>query len=243
MRFTVIFKLQEKEMPSDYRRKFISFLKKSFESYNKDIFDKYYKDRDSIEKPYTFSVYFGKAIFSKDIITLESNKIYFTFSTVDIEVGLHFYNSVLGMKGHDFYLTKSNSMKLDDISIAQEKTIINSQVVFHTMSPILIREHNKETNKDWYYSFEDEKSISILKTSMRYQAINYFGSEVEHDVDQLEIIPLKMKKLVINHYGVFVTGNVGSFEMRGKPYLLDYFYKAGIASKKSECFGLCNIAE
>lgn len=243
MRFLITFQLKEKEIPSDYRRKFISFLKESFESYNKDIFNKYYRDKDPIEKPYTFSVYLGKALFSKEKVVLENNKIYFTFSTIDMEIGLHFYNAVIGMKGKEFYLAKNNSMQLEEIRLVQEKTIIKEQVIFHTISPILIREHNKETNKDWYYSFGDEESIYHLKQSMKYQAIRYFGKVVEYDVEQMDIIPLKVKKLVINHYGIFVTGNVGSFEMRGKPYLLDYFYKAGVSSKKSEGFGLCNIVE
>lgn len=241
MRFLITFLLKEKEMPSDYRRKFISFLKKSFESYDKDIFNKYYRDKDPIEKPYTFSVYLGKALFSKDKVILEKNKIHFTFSTIDMETGLHFYNAVLGMKGKEFYIEKNNSMLLEEIRLIQEEAIIKERVIFHTISPILIREHNKETNKDWYYSFEDEESISILKRNMKYQAVKYFGKDAEYDVEQMDIIPLNVKKLVINHYGVFVTGNAGSFELRGKPYLLDYFYKSGVASKKSEGFGLCNL--
>lgn len=243
MRFLITFKLKVKEIPSDYRRKIISFLKKSFESYNKDIFNKYYKDKDPIEKPYTFSVYLGKAIFSKDIIVLENDKIYFTFSTIDMEVGLHFYNAVIGTKGKEFYLDDENNMTLEDIKLIKEKVIKANEVIFKTLSPILIREHNKDTNRDWYYSFEDQDSIGLLKESMSYQAVNYFGTTAAKDVDEIVIKDLHMKKIVINHYGVMVTGNVGTFQMEGKQYLLDYFYKAGVSSKKSEGFGLCNIVD
>lgn len=243
MRFRLIFKVKTKEVPSDNRRIFISFLKKSFEDYDKGVFEKYYKERDNIEKPYAFSVYFGKANFTKEKIILDENRITFTFSTFDSEAGLHFYNAVLAMKEKVFFLEKGNFIFLEEIHLIREKPIIKEQIIFHTLSPILIREHDKETNKDWYYSFEEAKSESVLKKSMRHQAVNCFGVEVENDVNQIVIKPLKMKKLVINHYNVFVTGNVGTFEMLGKPYLLEYFYKAGISSKKSEGFGLCNIID
>lgn len=241
MRFALTFHLKTKEVPSDYRRKFISFLKKSFESYDKAIYNKYYKDRDNIEKPYTFSVYFGRAQFSKKKIILEKERINFTFSTFDTESGLYFYNAVLAMVGKKFFLAEDNFMILEEINLIKEKAIINEKAIFQTLSPILIREHSKETNKDWYYSIEEENSIQILKKNMSHQAIKYFGASVENDVDKLQIIPIKMKKIVINHYEVFVTGNAGTFEVIGKSYLLEFFYKAGLASKKSEGFGLCNV--
>lgn len=241
MRFSLIFKSEIRELNSDIRRRFISFQKAAFESYDKVFFDKFYKEKDSIEKPYSFSLYFGNAKFTKDRIILEDEQIQFTFSTIDTEIGIHFFNAVLAMKGKEFYLEEGNFMILEEIQLLKEKPITGNQVIFKTLSPILIREHNKDTNKDWYYSFEEEGSLAILKNSMKYQAVNYFGSTAEKDIEQLVIKPISMKKLVINHYQVFVTGNVGTFEMQGKPYLLEYFYKAGISAKKSEGFGLCNV--
>lgn len=241
MRFTLLFKIKEKEMPSDNRRIFISFLKKSFEDYDKSVFEKYYKAKDNIEKSFSFSVYFGNANFSKDKILLMNDSVIFTFSTYDSETGLHFYNAVLAMKGKPFFLEKGNYLLLEEINMVKEKLIKKNQIILHTLSPILIRDHDKDTNKDWYYSFDDEESMSVLKNNMKYQALNCLGTSVEEDFKSLVIKPLQMKKLVINHYKVFVTGNVGTFEMHGNSYLLEYFYKAGIASKKSEGFGLCNI--
>ena len=241
MRFALIFRLQKKEFPSDNRRIFMSYIKNSFEDYDKSIFEKYYKNRDNIEKPFTFSIYFGRAVFSREKIILNSNKIQLTFSSIDIEVGLHFYNSVLNKKGILFKLENSNSMVLERINLMKEPPIAFDKIIFKTLSPIIIREHNKEKNKDWYYSFEDIESANIIKQSLKYQAMNYFGKFVEEDINEVIIKPIAMKKLVILHYGVLVTGNVGTFEMHGKAYLLEYFYKAGISSRKSEGFGQVDI--
>ncbi|MFA9378769.1 MAG: CRISPR-associated endoribonuclease Cas6 [Lachnotalea sp.] len=241
MRFSLIFNVAKKELNSDIRRRFIAFIKTAFENHDEAVFKTYYNDKDAIEKPYTFSVYFGPSRFTKDRIFLENNRIYLTFSTIDAEIGIHFFNAALGMRGQEFYLEKGNSMTLETIQLVKEKPITSSHVVFKTLSPILIRNHIKEDNKDWYYYAEDEGSLAILKNSMMCQAVNYFGSVAEKDMEELVITPKDTKKLVINHYQVFVTGNVGTFELQGKPYLLEYFYKAGISSKKSEGFGMVDL--
>lgn len=242
MRFSIVLKLKNKEMPRDYRRKFISFLKKSFEEYDEVIFKRYYEGNKNIEKPYTFSIYLGRPKFEENKIVLENDMIYLNFSTHDIEAGLHFYNAVLAMKGKDFQLGDSNKMTVEKINLIKEKMIIEDKVVFKTLSPILIREHNKEKNRDWYYEFAEENSMSTLRRNIEQQIINYFGESAKYDLESLVIKPLRTRKVVMDNYDIKITGNIGTIEIQGKPYLLDYFYKSGLGSRRAMGFSMLDIA-
>lgn len=242
MRFALEFRLKHKKIPIDYRRKFISFLKRCFETYDKAVFDKYYRDRENIEKPYTFAVYLGKAKFMKESIELRNDIIFLNFSTADTEAGLYFYNAVSAMVDREFAFGKENKMKLMTVKLNNEKNIMSETVTFKTLSPILIREHDSESNTDKYFSFEEPNGIDILKENLKYQAEKHFGESSISDVEKLEIEVIGMKKIIVSNYGIKIPANIGKFELSGKTYILDYLYKAGMGSKKSAGFGMLDMS-
>lgn len=243
MRFSLQFKLSNKKIPIDYRRKFISFLKRCFETYSEDVFDKFYKDRDNIGKPYTFSVYLGKAKFKRDVIELQNDIIFLNFSTFDMEAGLYFYNSVSAMRNKVFAFGRENKMTLTDVKLNTEQSIISETVVFKTLSPVLIRDHVEETNNDNYLSFDEDKELAVLKRNLKYQITNYFGEKSAKDADEIEISSIDMKKIIVSNYSIKIPANLGKFRVTGKTYILDYLYKSGMGSKKSAGFGMLNVVE
>jgi CRISPR-associated endoribonuclease Cas6 len=90
----------------DYRRRFISLLKR--------IFGKSF-DEESV-KPYTFAVYFGRqAQFEKDLIRVV-DPIIFRFSTGEERVAMAFYNGVVRLK-KDFYLHDFNPKTKEELFI------------------------------------------------------------------------------------------------------------------------------
>ncbi len=57
MRFEVIFELPDKRLPTDYRRMFVSFLKKAFEESNSRYFERQYLAEKTKMKNFVFSIY------------------------------------------------------------------------------------------------------------------------------------------------------------------------------------------
>jgi CRISPR-associated endoribonuclease Cas6 len=241
LRFAVVFKTDNRELPIDYRRKFISFLKKSFEEYDKKVYEKFYKDRDNIEKEYTFSVYLGKCKVTKEKIVLENDEIILNFSTYDTETGLHFYNAMLGSKDKKFDMGKNNFITPQRINLLKEKILKEDRVLFKTFSPIVIREHMREGNRDKFYTFKDDGGIEVIKKNMKYSLEKIFGESVLEDIDNLKINDVNTKTVSIRNYDINIPCTLGMFEMEGERYLLDYFYKAGFSSKKSAGFGMLEI--
>lgn len=245
MRFALEFKLKHKVIPIDYRRKFISFLKRCFEIYDKTVFDKFYKDRDNIDKPYTFSVYLGRAKFQREIIELQNDIIFLNFSTADNEAGLYFYNAVSAMVGKEFAFGRENRMTLKTVKLNSEKNVISDSLVFKTLSPVLIREHLSETNDDNYLSFEEDEvnNFQILKNNLKYQITSYFGEQAESDADEIKVEIENIKKIIVSNYSIKIPANIGRFKVTAKSYILDYLYKAGMGSKKSAGFGMLDVVE
>ena len=80
-----------------------------------------------------------------------------------------------------------------------------------------------------------EKAIEILK----YQAsLPRFPESILED---LSIEPVQCKKVLVYFYKRYIDVSVGIFKMHGNPDVLQYFYEAGMCSKKSAGFGQVNI--
>ncbi len=243
LRFSILFEIEKREIPIDYRRKFISFLKKIFSDYDKTLYEKFYKDKDSIEKAYTFSVYLGLCQMAGDKIILKNDNIILNFSTYDTEIGLHFYNAALGSKYDKFNIGEDNFLTLKKVNLIREKVIKGNKAVFKTFSPVVIREHIRKGNRDKFYTLKDDAAVTVLKNNLKYQLKNVFDFDIEKDVDSIKIRDLNTKMAIVKNYEITVPCTLGVFEIEGENYLLDYFYKAGFSSKKSAGFGMLEIVE
>lgn len=242
MRFNVDLILKKKELPKDKNRIFISFLKNIFEDYDKEEYLKLYGTNKNFQKDYTFSLYLPGAKFERDVIKLSSENIKFNFSSYGYASGIMFYNSILKAKKKKFPLPNDNEIIIHNIRLEREQVIKGNTAIFTTMSPIVIREHNKVTNKDWYYSFDDCNFIDVLKNNLTNQATHILGFDLQDDVEELKINIIKNRDVKVKNYGIEVLANLATFELVGETYLLNFFYKAGFASKTSSGFGMLKLA-
>lgn len=240
MKFSLQFNLKNNSIPLDYRRKFLSFLKATMESYDKSLYEKYY-NQSNTRKDFTFSVYMPNQTFNKESITIKGNRIYFNFSIYNSTEGLKIYTAIMSKVNCEFPLGKFNKMTLVDIQIKEEKNLIDNLVEFKLLSPLLVRDHNKETNKDWFYTHLDEGCEKRLKEIIKIQLNLIYGNKFDKEADQLRFDFSKCKKTVISNYNVKIPGVLGKFKIEGSSYILDYLYKAGIGSKSSAGFGMIDI--
>ena len=224
MRICMEFEIKYNRLNSDYRKYFISWIKKMLTICNEGkYFKKYYKD--TIQKPYSFSVVFNKPRFSNDYVIFEDNRVKMYFSVTDENrTGLILCSGFLKMKGVTFKLSENNEMKLVSIRRLNEKLIISDRVCFKTLpgSSVVVREHNRENNKDTYFTIEDENYINELENKIKVNEVNG-------------------RKIVSKNYGVYIDSVSGIFDISGTPEILKYLYTVGLGSKRSAGYGTIDL--
>ncbi len=236
MRFKLYLKLENEIMPIDYRRCILSFIKLSLFEYEEEYFKKYYNEKDNIVKPYTFSVFFKNPKINENEIIIENREFEINFSIADYEAAVILLNSFNHQKFKKFSINK-NSWTLKDISLLPEKKISTNSITIKFLSPLCVR--GRENNKDYYYSFEHEEFENILKINIKEQIkITNFPESI---VDNLKIIPIKTKKVIIKFYEKKLECSTGTFTIDGDIELLNYLYQSGIGSRHSAGFGMFQI--
>jgi CRISPR-associated endoribonuclease Cas6 len=240
MRYCLEFELEKNEIPLDYRSTLLSYFKNAFSNYSKEVYEKLYHEENPIIKPFTFSVFLGKADFMHKTINLYDKRLKLNFSTSLPEYGIDFFNSMLKMK-FIWYPFGSNKIKLQNFNIVKEKTITQNKISVKTLSPVIIRKHDKEKNFDKYYSFNEEGYLDCIKENIYNASKEFFEFDIKHDVEDIQIKVIETKETMVLYHGHKIKGNLGRFEVCGKTYLLDYLVKSGIGARRSHGFGMVDF--
>lgn len=240
MRFSVELLLQNESIPKDKNRIILSLLKHNFNSYNKDYYLKLYEEIPTNKKDFTFSLFMKDCKFLRNEIIIPDKKILLNFSTYSIKEGVTFYNSFLQNKGLDHKIN-NNVLKVGKINLIRERVVKSDEVLFKTLSPISIREHNGDNKTTWYHSLNDIKGKEIFIKNFEYQFNDVFENDRMSDIRELEIEVLRNKEVKVKHYDIEILGNIGILRIKGKPYILDYIYKAGVGSQRSTGFGMVDL--
>lgn len=230
MRLKIELQFANNKIDKDYRSKILSMFKACLELNGKGIFEKYYKNPKG--KMFTFSTNLGKLKFEKDCIQMEGTRGTLFFSTYTYEIAIDYYNSFLKGMNKEFKFGE-NTVKITNISIVKEKIFTENKSLFKLVSPLVIREHQEESNKDWYFTLASEKGIEVLKNNLKHTLPEIFGEKVKSDIEDMEIKPINFKKTVVLNKKVMIEASLGNVEVTASPYLLDYFYKAGLSTSKS----------
>lgn len=239
MRFTVTIQLNQSEIPKDRSRIFLSLIKFWLEKENPELFHKLYGSKATIRKDFTYSLFLGDCKFKREIIEIPDKQAFLNLSSYDLGLGIHIYNALLKGKGH-IYSYKDLSMCIRDIQLQKEKLISTDLAFFQTMSPCVVREHHEKTNRDWFYSLSEEKGRKLFLQNVQIQVVETLP-EAKEDVQEMKIKVFKNKEVKVKHYGIEVLANICELEIKAKPYILDYLYKAGIGSLKSTGFGMLKV--
>ncbi len=239
MRFNVELLLDNEIIPKDKNRVIVSLLKHNFSSYDKDYYLKVYEEVPKI-KSFTFALYMGSCKFLREEILIPEKKMILNFSTYDIRDGIMFYNSFLENKGLG-YPIKNNSIKVNKINLNKERNIIENEAIYKTLSPISVREHLGDNKKTWYHSLNELRGQEIFINNLKYQLKDEFGEDRILDIEEIEFEVLDNKEVKIKNYDIEVLANICYLKIRGKPYILDYLYKAGIGSQRSTGFGMVDL--
>ena len=238
MRFKLYFDLEKEEIPIDYRKSIISFFKHCLSEYNEEEFRKLYNDKEPIIKSYTFAVFFNRPEFTKDKVIVNNKKMELNISIYDYHTAIILYNSFNHQKNKNFALCQ-NSMILRSITMVEEKEIKSDTIQIKFLSPLVVRDHNRETKKDYYYSYESSEFVRILKINIKEQMkITDIPSS---QLETFTIYPIQAKKTVIQFYEKQIEASLGIYQITAQKELLEFLYKAGMGSKRSSGFGMFTI--
>ncbi|AQR96108.1 CRISPR-associated endoribonuclease Cas6 [Clostridium saccharoperbutylacetonicum] len=239
MRFKIEIQLENEQLSLDYRPAIISMFKHCLTVYEDGKhFDNYYEVGK--EKPFTFAVGIPSSKFTKEMILVPNRKINITFSTGDIGTGIVFFNALLMQKNKSYPLAYENAMIIKNISIEKEYAITTDTINVTFKSPLCVREHNKENNKDIYYSYEKDGFNESFNKVLKLQIANS-NNLPEAILEGFSIIPISCKKTVIRHHSQFIESTIGIFKLTGNIALLSYLYTNGIGSRKSSGFGMFEV--
>lgn len=231
--------LNKPELPKDFRPVFVSLIKSSLSSYGEEFFDEFYKNRDNIMKKFTFGVRMNRPNFVGDVVQLGGNVISFTLSTADMKEAMILYNAMLKNKLKEFPLEHQNSMKIMDIKILPHTKIKANEIVIKMLSPMVLREHNRETNIDRYVDCTCEDFVDATKKIVQAQ-LSIFAMD-ENLLHGFTIVPVMPKKTVVTTFKYHIDVSLGVYKLTGQPELLNFLYHAGIGSRRSQGFGFFEV--
>lgn len=235
MKINLQFQLKNNKLPIDYRRVILSFFKKALsEIAEGKYYEKYYFKPE--RRNFSFAVNLPNPKFSKSEITLGKNEFRITFSTSDKMTGFVFMSAFIKQKGNNFSAPLGNVFILTNISQIGDKTASSSTALVKMLSPLCIREHSRDENKNSYYSVASESFEKKANKIIQEQLIES-GFDDER-VKCFSIKPLNSKKTVVFHYGDYIECSLGEFVLNGDKAIINYLLQSGIGSRKSAGFGL-----
>ena len=226
MKISFNFETEQEQFPLDYRVLIMSYLKYCLSLYeNGKYLDTYY-GKNCRKKAFCFSVNLGKCSFTKESLTVPGKRFTLTMSYRDDETAIIFYNALMQQKKNLYPMAFGNMMKLKNAYMHREIPIDRAQILCRTTMPIVVRDHNRETNKDWYYSFQNEQFNTIL---LRNTGCNFVFT------------PVSMKKTVVTFHGLSIECSVGTFVLQGDIETLGDLYRTGLGSRTACGFGTFDI--
>ncbi len=243
MRFKLDFIIDQSELNADYRRYVLSFIKNALsQSVNGDLLGRYYTDTNT--KDFTWTMIVSKPQFTKEKFRFADNRFSLVFSTDDREqTGMYLMLAFLNQKNRRYPIDEGNFITLKNIMQLDQKEIKSTTVRFVTMpgSSLVVREHDRETNRDTYYSCEDEEYAGRLEQALKTQA--EMADFPKSAVESIRLQSVTGRKIVVKYYGIYLDATIADFTVSGETKILQYFYQNGACSRRSSGFGMVDIVE
>jgi len=229
---------------TSYRRNFTSLIKEAINpgGTGAEFYEKYYSPSARKVKPFTFSVSFSedKSSRQKGLIKLAGSNMGFHFSSSDPVFLIHVYNGLVGMK-KGYPLFKGCKAEIDRFRLMPEKKITRDECVFKTYSPVIVRNLNRKNDSKGYIGIEHKDFSRNLAQSIASMCEALTENRLYLQAGQITVTPLTMKSAVIKNYGGEI-GTAGAVKIQAPCDVLQLIYDAGLGAKRSQGFGMVEIA-
>ncbi len=237
MRLILTFKTEHERITNQYRNFLMSYFKTAYEKEYRSEYEESYLGSNN-PHPFSFAVYIKDLKHEDDCIITSYKEIKMVISSNDYTLINVLYNSLLLNRKKRMNIKPNNKIWLERLSLRHLEEIEENEVKIKMLSPLLVRVRDASQNKDYYKTIEDEGFVDDLNFNLKYQS-NLFKLNQEN----LEIIPLKTKKVIVPIMNVRYDATTGTFLLRGNKETINTLYKIGIGSRRSEGFGLFEIVK
>lgn len=120
------FQLEKPELPVEYERTIVSFLKAASNNYSQEMFERLYDKSKSIIKTFTYSVYLPGVVFDKDVIKLKETRFKIFFTDADMGQTIEWFNSILlWMKREQNIMPVKLIINYISVYIVKDKSRVN----------------------------------------------------------------------------------------------------------------------
>lgn len=238
MRFYLNFDFQSEKLPVDMHRTLVSYIKATLLDVNDgQYYSRYFRGTDS--KSYSFSMALCKPHFYENHIQFKRPVMRVVFSTTNYQgSGYILMNSFLQQKGKPYPLAFGNAMILRSVQLVKDKTISSNSALIKTVvgGGICVRNHDRLTNKDLYYSVGDHEFADQLQQNLIHQL-----ERLALPTESVYIECIEGKMVIVRHFGLYIPVTVGFFTLHGPSYILQQITETGIGSRRSQGFGTVEI--
>ncbi len=253
------------KLPIIYRNRFIALIKAALSESDKNYKERLYPDKSSeyskVAKPFCFSVRMPvrrdiriEKISVDDGIEINERVFYFSgrerlslyISSSDFEFITNLYNGLQKMRSFQF--NNEISMHFIKAYLLNERKIASDEVVFKTLSPVLIEDKNeKPLIPSDYELLEFKNELNAIHQRILKDIRNGEGLFKE-----LEFEPVRIKKQVVKHTlrgfrektcrpYMTLTCFEGCFKLKGDPRDLQMLYQIGIGLRTGQGLGMVEV--
>lgn len=243
MRILVKCSVTGRLFPGDYRPAFISLIKVGLTRLRNDhSFKEIFPEGTPKKKPYAFSVGLPRGtVCTGEYFTLgEGNSVTMLLSSGDARTFLILCKALQTLVKYPHPLKGGGVLSVKSICMAEEQEIVSDTILVNFLSPLCVREHTRTC--EVYYSCDYPAFEKLTEEIVRGQFAGQsrFLSEV---TDTFRIVPYKMRKTVVRHYGQKIECSLGTAVLCGNPDFLTELYQNGLGSRCSAGFGLFEILQ
>jgi CRISPR-associated endoribonuclease Cas6 len=234
MRLELKFLLKDNSVALDDRAIVMSFFKRALEEKYPVVYKNLYDGNEL--KTFTFSIYLPGAQISGDRYILSHNFMRVKISSPDVTFLSVLYNALCAARTHEYKLPFDNAMRIEHIGYSESKHVTSDRAVIKFLSPMLVRRHDRESNKDTYLDYTSVGFADALQ-SVCNGYLECRGIEKA----EVSLVPLNARRTVTACLKLKFNSSFGVFELRTRPDIIEELYLAGIGSRRSEGFGLFDI--
>lgn len=233
MKLHLGFSLKEINVNNDFRFSIVSLIKKVLSDNYPEDFNSIYSNNRI--KSYTFSAYFPDCILNERYISVPNRQMAITLTAYEDDFIVKLYNAFLNFKYKSYPLKDNQIITLNNVRLANTKSIDATQTVIKFLSPLLVRKHIDD--KDNYLTYKDDEFNKYLNYNTSKLAVKL---NVPYNSD-IKLTGLKGKTTVVKMDGLLYQANIGNFILEGDNAVINMLYKTGLGSKRGLGFGMFEI--
>lgn len=206
-------------------------IKKGSSAYYEQLFE----TNTRMMKPFSFATYIKDI--EVDDAKINGEALHVTVSSPSYELIMYLMN---GSEKNKTYYYKNFSFTLKKKVLLPKPPTFTDNILFKTLSPLLIETKEKTPLLSTHDAFEKELNYyaNLLLTEIYHRSLK----------QPLTIVDSAMKKVVIKEnlhqkekHPIYLTGNQGLIQLKGHREDLQAIYESGIGRRRSLGFGLLEV--